>query len=142
MVSKASDISPYQQFIHRSRYARWDNEKQRRENWDETVQRYVNYFAPRIPKSEREQIANEIEKTILQMDVMPSMRAMMTAGLALEKDNAAGYNCSYIAVDDPRAFDEAMYLSMCGTGVGFSVERQYVNQMPIVAEVFYPVDTT
>jgi len=141
MVSKASDISPYQQFIHKSRYARWDYSAQRRENWDETVSRYVTFFASRIPKSEREQISNEIEKAILHMDVMPSMRAMMTAGPALEKDNAAGYNCSYIAVDDPRAFDEAMYLSMCGTGVGFSVERQYVNQMPMIAEKFFPVET-
>src|SRR5271163_3217482 len=141
MVSKASDISPYQQFIHKSRYARWDYSAQRRENWDETVSRYVTFFASRIPKSEREQISNEIEKAILHMDVMPSMRAMMTAGPALEKDNAAGYNCSYIAVDDPRAFDEAMYLSMCGTGVGFSVERQYVNQMPVIAEKFFPVET-
>jgi len=134
-------MSPYQQFIAMSRYARWDYDKQRRENWDETVHRYVSFFAPRLPKSEREQISNEIEKAILSLDVMPSMRAMMTAGLALEKDNAAGYNCSYIAVDDPRAFDEAMYLSMCGTGVGFSVERQYVNQMPVIAENFYPVET-
>ena len=141
MVSKANDISPYQQFIHKSRYARWDYEKQRRENWDETVHRYVTFFASRIPKADREQVSNEIERAILHMDVMPSMRAMMTAGPALEKDNAAGYNCSYIAVDDPRAFDEAMYLSMCGTGVGFSVERQYVNQMPVIAENFYPVDT-
>jgi ribonucleoside-triphosphate reductase (thioredoxin) len=140
MVSKASDISPYQQFIHKSRYARWDYEKLRRENWDETVHRYVSFFTSRIPKSDREQISNEIEKAILSMDVMPSMRAMMTAGPALEKDNAAGYNCSYIAVDDPRAFDEAMYLSMCGTGVGFSVERQYVNQMPVIAERFFPVE--
>jgi ribonucleoside-triphosphate reductase (thioredoxin) len=141
MVSKASDISPYQQFIHKSRYARWDDQAQRRENWDETVHRYVSYFAPRLPKAEREQISNEIEKAILHMDVMPSMRAMMTAGPALEKDNAAGYNCSYIAVDDPRAFDEAMYLSMCGTGVGFSVERQYVNQMPVIAEKLFPAET-
>ena len=141
MVSKASDISPYQQFIHKSRYARWDNENQRRENWDETVHRYVSFFTSRIPKSDREQITNEIEKAILNMDVMPSMRAMWAAGPALEKDNAAGYNCSYIAVDDPRAFDEAMYLSMCGTGVGFSVERQYVNQMPVIAEKFFPVET-
>lgn len=141
MVSKASDISPYQQFIHKSRYARWDDVQQRRENWDETVHRYVSYFAPRLPKAEREQISNEIEKAILHMDVMPSMRAMMTAGPALEKDNAAGYNCSYIAVDDPRAFDEAMYLSMCGTGVGFSVERQYVNQMPVIAEKLFPAET-
>jgi ribonucleoside-triphosphate reductase len=141
MVSKAADISPYQHFIHKSRYARWDSEKNRRENWDETVNRYVSYFAPRIPKADRETVSAEIEKAILHMDVMPSMRAMMTAGPALEKDNAAGYNCSYIAVDDPRAFDEAMYLSMCGTGVGFSVERQYVNQMPVVAENFYNVET-
>jgi len=141
MVSKASDISPYQRFIAVSRYARWDQEKGRRENWDETAHRYVSFFAPRIPKADREEISNEIEKAILHMDVMPSMRAMMTAGLALEKDNAAGYNCSYLAVDDPRAFDEAMYLSMCGTGVGFSVERQYVNQLPFVAETFYPADT-
>ena len=141
MVSKASDISPYQHFIHKSRYARWDYDKNRRENWDETVSRYVNFFAPRIPKADREATITEIEKAILHMDVMPSMRAMMTAGPALDKDNAAGYNCSYIAVDDPKAFDEAMYLSMCGTGVGFSVERQYVNQLPVVAEKFYPVDT-
>src|SRR5271154_3840566 len=141
MVSKASDISPYQQFIHKSRYARWDYSAQRRENWDETVSRYVTFFASRIPKSEREQISAELEKAIYHMEVMPSMRAMMTAGPALEKDNAAGYNCSYIAVNDPRAFDEAMYLSMCGTGVGFSVERQYTNLLPAIAEKFYPVET-
>jgi ribonucleoside-triphosphate reductase (thioredoxin) len=140
MVSKASDISPYQQFIAKSRYARWVEDKQRRENYDETVHRYISFFTSRIPKADREQISNEIEKAILSMDVMPSMRAMMTAGPALEKDNAAGYNCSYIAVDDPRAFDEAMYLSMCGTGVGFSVERQYVNAMPVIAERFFPVE--
>ena len=141
MVSKTPEMTPYQQFIAMSRYARWNQEKSRRENWDETVHRYVSFFTPRIPKQDREEISNEIEKAILHMDIMPSMRAMMTAGLALEKDNAAGYNCSYIAVDDPRAFDEAMYLSMCGTGVGFSVERQYVNQLPMIAENFYPVDT-
>jgi ribonucleoside-triphosphate reductase len=133
MVSKAPEMSSYSAFIHKSRYARWDYELNRRENWNETVSRYVTYFTPRIPKADREAVATEIEKAILHIDVMPSMRAMMTAGPALEKDNAAGYNCSYIAVDDPRAFDEAMYLSMCGTGVGFSVERQYVNQLPIIA---------
>jgi ribonucleoside-diphosphate reductase alpha chain len=141
MVSKATSISPYQTFIHKSRYARWIEKENRRENWEETVARYIEFFTPRIPKSDREQIATELEKAILHMDVMPSMRAMMTAGPALEKDNAAGYNCTYVAVDDPRAFDEAMYLSMCGCGVGFSVERQYVNQMPVVAESFYNVDT-
>lgn len=133
--------SPYQEYIHKSRYARWVPELGRRENWDETVHRYVSFFAPRIPKQDREITTKEIEDAILQMEVMPSMRAMMTAGEALEKDNCAGYNCSYIAVDDPRAFDEAMYISMCGTGVGFSVERQYVNQLPYVAEAFYPCET-
>jgi ribonucleoside-diphosphate reductase alpha chain len=145
MVSKAVDaaynISPYSQYIHKSRYARWLPEKGRREHWDETVHRYTEFFTPRIPKADRESTAKEIEEAILRMEVMPSMRAMMTAGEALEKDNCAGYNCSYLAVDDPRAFDEAMYISMCGTGVGFSVERQYVNQMPVVAEKFYDTDT-
>ena len=143
MVSKspAFELSPYSAFIHKSRYARWDEEQCRREDWDETVNRYVSYFAPRIPKADRAAISAELEKAIYRMDVMPSMRAMMTAGPALEKDNAAGYNCSYIAVDDPRAFDEAMYLSMCGVGVGFSVERQYVNMLPSIAENFYPVET-
>ena len=145
MVSKAVDapynIPPYQQYIHKSRYARWLPEQGRRENWNETVHRYIEFFTPKIPKADRESISKEIEDAILHMEVMPSMRAMMTAGEALEKDNCAGYNCSYIAVDDPRAFDEAMYISMCGTGVGFSVERQYVNQMPVVAEEFYDTDT-
>src|ERR1035437_1985554 len=143
MVSKspAFELSPYSAFIHKSRYARWDEEQCRREDWDETVNRYVSYFAPRIPKADRAAISAELEKAIYRMDVMPSMRAMMTAGPALEKDNAAGYNCSYIAVDDPRAFDEAMYLSMCGVGVGFSVKRLYVNMLPSIAENFYPVET-
>lgn len=134
-------LSPYQQYIHKSRYARWVPELGRRENWDETVHRYISFFIPQIPKPEREAISQELEEAILNMEDMPSMRAMMTAGPALEKDNCAGYNCSYIAVDDQRAFDEAMYISMCGTGVGFSVERQYVNQLPSIAESFYPCDT-
>jgi ribonucleoside-triphosphate reductase len=144
MVSKADapqSISPYQQYIHKSRYARWIPEENRREHWGETVSRYMNFYSSRIPKADREATAAEIERAILHMEVMPSMRSLMTAGPALEKDNAAGYNCSYIAVDDPRAFDEAMYLSMCGTGVGFSVERQYVGQLPTIAEKFYDTDT-
>src|SRR5271157_1954847 len=136
-----SSMSPYSTYIYKSRYSRWIETESRRENWEETVDRYLKFFAPRIPKDVREQTVCELREAILNMDVMPSMRAMMTAGKALEKDNAAGYNCSYIAVDDPRAFDEAMYLSMCGTGVGFSVERQYVNQMPVIAEKFFPVET-
>jgi len=130
-------MSPYSTYIYKSRYARWVDGKNRRENWDETVERYLGFFAPRIPEAAREQTAAELRAAILDMEVMPSMRAMMTAGKALEKDNIAAYNCSYLAVDDQRAFDEAMYISMCGTGVGFSVERQYINQLPVVAENFY-----
>lgn len=132
-----NSMSPYSTYIYKSRYAKWIEEKNRREDWDETVERYLGFFAPRIPAEVREKTVAELREAILAMDVMPSMRAMMTAGKALEKDNVAGYNCSYIAVDDQRAFDEAMYISMCGTGVGFSVERQYINQLPVVAENFY-----
>jgi ribonucleoside-triphosphate reductase len=134
-------MSPYQTYIFKSRYARWIGEKGRREEWNETVQRYVNWFAPRVPKGESS-VVNEIENAIAGMEVMPSMRAMATAGAALERDNCAGYNCAYIAIDDIRAFDEALYISMCGTGVGFSVERQYINQLPTVAECFYGTQTT
>lgn len=136
-----TQMSDYSQFIFKSRYARWLENEQRRENWDETVDRYVNFFATRIPEANREETKNEIRNAIYNFEVMPSMRALMTAGPALERDNIAGYNCSYIAVDDPRAFDEAMYISMCGTGVGFSVERQFINQMPVVAEYFYPTNS-
>ncbi len=136
-----SKMSPYQEFIHRSRYARWLPTENRREDWTETVERYMEFFRPRIPAADRDKIAAELEKAILSLEVMPSMRALMTAGPALKKDNVAGYNCSFIIVDDPRAFDEAMYISMCGTGVGFSVERQFVGLMPIVAEKFYDTDT-
>ena len=134
-------MTPYMTYIHKSRYARWIESEQRRENWDETVHRYMSFFQERIPETDRQATAEEIEKAILSMEVMPSMRALMTAGPALKKDNCAGYNCSYIQVDDPRAFDEAMYISMCGTGVGFSVERQFVAKMPEVAEQFFPTDT-
>jgi len=136
-----TQMSDYQSFIFKSRYARWLDKEQRRENWDETVDRYVNFFATKIPEGYREQTKNELREAISNLEVMPSMRALMTAGPALERDNIAGYNCSYIAVDDPRAFDEAMYISMCGCGVGFSVERQFISQMPVVAENFYPTNT-
>jgi len=135
-----SKLSPYQEYIAKSRYARWLEKENRRENWSETVHRYIEFFAPRLPEKDRG-LAEDLEKAIYNMELMPSMRAMMTAGPALEKDNCAGYNCSYIQVDDPRAFDEAMYISMCGTGVGFSVERQFVNEMPSIAEQFYDTDT-
>lgn len=132
----------YSDFIYKSRYSRWLYDVERRENWDETVDRYIKFFAARIPFKLRKKVALELKEAISDFEVMPSMRALMTAGDALEKDNCAGYNCSYIAVNDQRAFDEAMYISMCGTGVGFSVERQYVNELPTVAENFYPSAVT
>ena len=112
----------YQQYIHKSRYARYIPEEQRRERWDETVNRYVNYFKDRGSLEDAE--AKRLSDAILNLEVMPSMRALMTAGKALDRDNVAGFNCSYIPIDHPRAFDEMMYILMCGTGVGFSVERQ------------------
>ena len=130
----------YQSYIHKSRYARYLPDEQRRETWCETVWRYVNYF------KERNQIdaetAVELHNAIYNMDVMPSMRALMTAGEALDRDNVAGFNCSYITIDHPRAFDEMMYILMCGTGVGFSVERQYIQKLPEIAEEFHETDTT
>ena len=132
----------YSDFVYKSRYSRWLYDLERRENWSETVDRYIKFFAVRIPKRFRKEISEELQDAIFNFEVMPSMRAIMTAGEALEKDNCAGYNCSYIAVNNQRAFDEAMYISMCGTGVGFSVERQYVNELPAVAETFYPSAVT
>ena len=127
----------YQQFIHLSRYARWNEEKQRRETWSETVSRYFDFFENHLPEntklnsSQYKEIRPMLEKAVLLLNIMPSMRALMSAGLALQKDNVAGFNCSYVAVDNVRAFDETLYILMCGTGVGFSVERQYINQLPL-----------
>ena len=135
----------YQQFIHKSRYARWIEDDQRRENWDETVSRYVNFMKEHVFSKLAHKLGDsdvaEIEQSILSQDVMPSMRAMMTAGEALERDNVAGFNCSYIPVDSPRSFDECMYILMCGTGVGFSVERENVDKMPVVSDNFHKTDT-
>ena len=133
-------VDQYQQFIHKSRYARWMSEKGRRETWAETVQRYVDFW------SNRGQIdadmSKKLYKAIHNMDVMPSMRCMMTAGEALDKDNVAGFNCSYLHIDSPRSFDELMYVLMCGTGVGFSVERNFINKLPEIAETFHATDST
>ena len=120
--------TPLQEYVHKSRYARWIDAEQRRENWDETVKRYVNYFAEKFPHYPKDQIFN----SILNLRTMPSMRALMTAGPALERDPMAGYNCAFVAVDHPRAFDEILYVLMCGTGMGFSVERQFIAKLPIV----------
>ena len=129
----------YQQYIHKSRYARYLPEEQRRETWEETVNRYLNYWCDRVDLNEFDQ--SEIFQSIYELDVMPSMRALMTAGEALDRDNVAGFNCSYLPIDHPKAFDEMMYVLMCGTGVGFSVERQYISKLPDVAEEFHDTDT-
>lgn len=131
-------MNNYQQFIYKSRYAKWIEAEGRRENWDETVDRYCGYWHRKFPIFPVDLVRN----AILNLEVMPSMRALMTAGPALDRDNMAGYNCSYIAIDDPKAFDEIMYILMCGTGVGFSVERQYVSELPRVAETFHGANTT
>ena len=132
-------MDAYQQYIHKSRYARYLPEEQRRETWEETVNRYLNYWCDRVELNEFDQ--SEIFTAIHELDVMPSMRALMTAGDALDRDNVAGFNCSYLPIDHPKAFDEMMYVLMCGTGVGFSVERQYVTKLPEVAEEFHDTDT-
>ena len=124
-------MNDYQKFIHVSRYARWMEEEGRRETWEETVSRYIRFFRDRYPALPNTVWA-ELQDAILTMKVMPSMRALMTAGPALEQDQVAGYNCGYVAVDSLRAFDEIMYVLMCGTGVGFSVENHYVDKLPIV----------
>jgi ribonucleoside-triphosphate reductase len=123
----------YQSFIHQSRYAKYIDGKGR-ESWAETVGRYVDNVVR--PKLGNDSWVNSIEQAILGLEVMPSMRAMMTSGAALDRDNTAGYNCSYLPVDDPKSFDEAMFILLCGTGVGFSVERQFIQQLPEIPELF------
>ena len=136
----------YQQYIHLSRYARWLPEMGRRETWAETVDRYFNFFDKHITTHTKGKLSKadrkEIQEAVLKLEVMPSMRCLMTAGEALERENIAGYNCSFVAVDSPRAFDEILYILMNGTGVGFSVERQFVNNLPGIAEEFHATDTT
>ena len=131
-------MNDYQKFIAVSRYARRMDDAGRRETWEETVRRYIDYITEKVkgqlPKA-------EMFDAIHNLEVMPSMRALMTAGSALERDNTAGYNCSYLPIDDPKAFDEAMYILLCGTGVGFSVERQYVNQLPEIPQSIEDVST-
>jgi len=135
----------YQQFIHLSRYSRWMPQENRRETWEETVSRYFTFFESYLQKMHKykltDKLQNQLKDYILDLKIMPSMRCLMTAGEALEKENIAGYNCSYVAVDRPQAFDEILYILMNGTGVGFSVDRQSVNNLPDVAEEFHPSDT-
>ena len=133
-------MNQYQQFIHKSRYARWLPEEGRRERWDETVNRYVDFWKERGQINDK--TALQLFNAIHNLDVMPSMRCMMTAGEALDKDNVAGFNCSYLHIDSPRSFDELMYVLMCGTGVGFSVERNFITKLPVIAESFHETDST
>lgn len=131
----------YQQYIHLSRYARWNYDNKRRETWEETIDRYITFFAdkyPSVPVKQWEEVAT----AILDLEVMPSMRCIMSAGKALELDNVAGFNCSYLQIDSLRSFDELMYVLMCGTGVGFSVEREFIKKIPPIAEEFNDTDTT
>jgi ribonucleoside-triphosphate reductase (thioredoxin) len=138
--------SLYQEFIHLSRYSRWLPSEGRRESWEETVERYFTFFEKHLKVRCDFSLSNknkeELKEAILNLDVMPSMRCLMTAGEALERDETAGYNCSFVAIDNPRSFDEILYILSCGTGVGFSVERQYVTQLPAIAESFHESDTT
>ena len=135
----------YQSFIHLSRYARWDYDKTRRETWEETVDRYFDFFKEHLKNTcnyeVEEKELKELRKAVVNLDIMPSMRCLMTAGEALKRENVAGYNCSYVKVDSPRSFDEILYILMNGTGVGFSVEEEYVNKLPAVAEEFYETES-
>ena len=128
----------YQTFIHRSRYARWLDDQGRREYWDESVDRFVNFL---MLKGLSTTDAADVAEAIKRLDIMGSMRALMTAGPALERDNTAGFNCAYLPVDDIKSFDETMYILLCGTGVGFSVERQYITKLPEIPDNLYSSDT-
>lgn len=134
--------SQYEEFVYLSRYSRWIESEKRRETWDETVDRLVRYYSQKIglewdtPNGVVDDILVEIFDTIYNLEVMPSMRALMTAGPALDRCHVAAYNCAYLPIDHPRAFDETMYILLCGTGVGYSVEEQYVNKLPRISEDF------
>lgn len=136
----------YGKFIHVSRYARWLDEEKRRETWEETVERYFSFLSSHLKDNHqyelKEDLREELKQAVLNLDIMPSMRALMTSGKALERDNVCGYNCSYLPIESLRSFDEALYVLMCGVGVGYSVERQFVSQLPIINEHFEHSETT
>ena len=145
MEKNMSLPTEYQSFIHLSRYARWDYNQRRRETWEETIDRYFNFFKEHLKENCNYDLTDkeikEIRNAVVDLDVMPSMRCLMTSGEALKRENVAGYNCSYVKVDSPRSFDEILYILMNGTGVGFSVEEEYVNKLPSVAEEFYDTES-
>tara|TARA_R110002020_G_scaffold53860_7_gene150369 strand:+ start:32612 stop:34567 length:1956 start_codon:yes stop_codon:yes gene_type:complete len=138
--------SLYQAFIHLSRYSRWLEEEGRRETWNETVSRYFDFFVDHLKETCNhdvpDELRKELEEAVLNLEIMPSMRALMTAGDALKRDNVAGYNCSYVSAGKVKSFDEILYILMCGTGVGFSVERELIRTLPTIAEEFEDSDTT
>lgn len=139
LAEDGSISNPFQQFISVSRYSKWLDSQYRRETWTETVSRYVEFMRKHLSSkygyNPNDPVFDEVKQAILNLDVMPSMRALMTAGPALERSNIAGYNCAFVAIDHPRAFDEALYISMNGTGVGFSVERRHVEKLPTIPEI-------
>ena len=138
-----SEMTDYQKFIHLSRYARWLEKENRRETWEETVKRYFDFFEKHLDgKPNIKKDRKILEEAVVNMKIMPSMRSLMTAGEALIRDNVAGYNCAYLAVNRQRAFDECLFVLMCGTGVGFSVERREVEKLPEVPDELFNTDTT
>jgi ribonucleoside-diphosphate reductase alpha chain len=140
------ELTPYNTFIAKSRYSRYLDDQGRREHWNETVARYFDFMTKNLKEKNgytlTPELRAELEEAVVGLDVVPSMRAVMTAGAALERQNVAAFNCSYLPIDDPKAFDEAMYILLCGTGVGFSVEQQYVKQLPEVPDQLYDSQTT
>lgn len=143
---KKNEMTPYQTYIAKSRYARFLDKEGRREHWPETVERYMKFMDNHLQQKHGykmdQNLYIDLKVAIENRDVVPSMRSIMTSGEALERQNIAGYNCSYLPIDDPKAFDEAMYILLCGTGVGFSVEQQYVNKLPEIPEKLYDSQTT
>ena len=139
-------MTPYNTFIAKSRYSRYLDDKGRREHWNETVARYFDFMEKHLATKQNykltKELRDELETAVTNLDVVPSMRAVMTAGPALERQNVAAFNCSYLPIDDPKAFDEAMYILLCGTGVGFSVEQQYVKKLPEVPEQLFDSKTS
>jgi ribonucleoside-diphosphate reductase alpha chain len=137
----AYSMTPYNTFIAKSRYSRYLDDKGRREHWNETVARYFDFMEKHLATKQNytltKELRAELEQAVNDLSVVPSMRAVMTAGPALERQNVAAFNCSYLPIDDPKAFDEAMYILLCGTGVGFSVEQQYVKKLPEVPEQLF-----
>jgi ribonucleoside-diphosphate reductase alpha chain len=140
------ELTPYNTFIAKSRYSRYLDDQGRREHWNETVARYFDFMTKNLKEKNNytltPELRAELEEAVVNLDVVPSMRAIMTAGPALERQNVAAFNCSYLPIDDPKAFDEAMYILLCGTGVGFSVEQQYVKQLPEVPDKLFDSETT